>query len=184
MDARGVGAVALRVWGLLLLLTTISAIPVVIMGMRATPYPDDQAAFIRASQMGSLLSLLANVALGLCLLLWADWVAGLALPETAPIQVGVDQSQLLSVGLALVGAVTLVNGLGDAAGLGYVLQGKPKWGDISNTQYLWERESEAMVRAGFNILVGCILLLGRSGLARAWAEVRSIARTGRGLTRG
>jgi hypothetical protein len=184
MDARGIGAVALRVWGLVLLLGTISVIPAVIMSMTAAAYPEDQAALIRAGQMSSLLSLLANVALGLCLLLWADGLARLALPETATIQVGVSQAELLSVGLALVGAVTLVHGLGDAAGLGYVLRGKPKWGDISNTQYLWERESEAMVRAGVNILAGCVLLLGRNGLARTWAQLRSIAQTGRGLTRG
>jgi hypothetical protein len=184
MDARGLGAVALRVWGLVLLLTAVLAIPVVIMGMTAAAYPEEQAGFIRASQMGSLLNLLAATGLGACLLLWADRLARLALPETGPIQLGVDQVQLLSIGLALVGAVTLVGGLEDAAGLGYVLSGKPKWTDMGNTQYLWQRESEAMVRAGVKILAGCVLLLGRSGLARTWAQLRSVARTGRGLTRG
>jgi len=183
MDARGIGAVALRVWGLILLLSAISVIPVVVVEMTASAYPEEQASLIRASQMSSLLSLLANVAIGICLLLWAEGLARLALPQTAPLQVGVDQPQLMSVGLALVGAVTLVNGLGDAAGLGYVLSSKPAWGDISNTEYLWARESEAMVRATVNIVAGGVLLLGRNGLARAWAQFRSVARTGRGLTR-
>jgi hypothetical protein len=184
MDGRGIGAVALRVWGLVLLLGTITVIPGVILSMTAAAYPEDQAAVIRASQMSSLLHLLAGVALGLCLLLWADGLARLALPDTTLIHLGVSQAELLAVGLALVGAVTLVHGLSDAAGLGYVLRSKPKWGDLSNTQYLWEREAEAMVRAGVNVLAGCVLLLGRNGLARTWAQLRSIARTGRGLTRG
>jgi hypothetical protein len=84
----------------------------------------------------------------------------------------------------LVGAVTLVHGLGEAAALGYVLRGKPKWVDMGNTQYLWERQSEAMVRACVKIMAGVVLLLGRRGLARSWAQLRSAARTGRGLTSG
>ncbi len=184
MDARGIGAVALRVWGLVLLLGVITAVPAVIMGFATPTYPEEQAAFIRASQVSSLLSLLANAALGACLLLWAEPVARLALPESAPISIAVDEHQLLSVGLALVGAVTLVNGVAEAAALGYVLRGKPSGIDMGNTQYLWERESEAVVRACVEIVAGVVLLLGRAGLARGWAQIRSVARTGRGLTTG
>jgi hypothetical protein len=184
MDARGIAAVALRVWGLILLLSVISALPGVIMGLTASAYPDEQAAFIRASQVGTLLTLLANAALGAATLLWAETVAKLALPETAPIAVDVDAGQLLSVGLALVGAVTLMCGLEEVAGLGYVLRRKPSGVDLSNTQYLWERDAEAMVRACVKVAAGLILLLGRSGISRSWAQVRSIAQTGRGLTRG
>jgi len=184
MDARGIATVALRVWGLVLLLGVLSAVPGLIMGFTAAVYPEEQAGFVRASQIGSLLSLLASAALGAGVLLWAELVAKLAVPQTTAISVGVDAPQLLSVGLALVGAVTLVSGLGEAAALGYVLRTKPIGLDLSNTQYLWERDSEAMVRACVKIAAGIVLLLGRSGLARTWAQVRAIAGTGRGLTRG
>jgi hypothetical protein len=178
LDARGVAAVALRIWGLILLLGAAVALPGTIVAARATLAPQEQEAFIRASQIASMLTLGATATLGLCLLLWADSIARVAIPETAHVQVGVDASQLLSVGLALVGIVTFVHGLEDAVWLAYVLSAKPQWAEVGAFSYLWERQSESMVRATVNIVAGAILALGRHGIARAWAEVRSIAQTG------
>jgi hypothetical protein len=183
MDARGIGAVALRVIGLVLLVGVISSIPVVVMGFTVESYAPEHEGFMRASQMGSLLSLLVSTALGVSLLLWAEPLARFALPESATLSIGVDERQLLSVGLALIGALILVHGIEGVASLGYLLLGKPKGIDMGNTEYLWERESEAMVRACVKIVLGVVLLLGRTGLARTWAQIRSIARTGHGLTR-
>ena len=121
LDARGVASVALRIWGLLLLLGAAVALPGTIVAARAALAPQEQADFIRASQTASMLSLGATATLGLCLLLWADSIARLVIPETVHIQVGLDASQLLTVGLALVGVVTLIHGLEDAAWLAYVL---------------------------------------------------------------
>ena len=183
MDARAIAAVALRIWGLVLLLCLITEIPGLILGMTATPYPDEAAGFIRASQTGSILAALVTTIVVLCVLRWAEWIARRAVPETAAIRLGLDVSQVLSVGLALLGAVTLLSGLEDSAVVGYVLAAKPSWVDGGDMSYLWEHEPQSMVRPGFKILAGVTLLLGRRGFARAWAEVRSVARTGSGLTR-
>ena len=182
VDGRGIAAVALRIWGVVLLLSAVAAIPGSILAARAAAWPPEQAAFIRATQNASMFHLAASAILGLCLLLWADGVARLAIPETPHVQIGVDTSQLLTVGLVLVGVGFLVQGLGDSASLAYVLMRKPQGVEIAVPSYLWQQQSETMVRAGVDLVAGATLVLGRAGLTRAWAHVRSIVRTGHGLT--
>jgi len=177
MDGRTVAAVALRIWGLVLLLEAIAAVPASALMVRAIPVDAEPTRFGRVV----LFQLAASAILGPCLLLWAESIARLTIPETAPLQLGVDAAQLLSIGLLLVGVVTLLQGLKEAPGLAYVLATKPKWVEASATSYLWERESQAVVPAAVNVLAGIILIVGRSRFARAWAQLRSIAQTGHGL---
>jgi hypothetical protein len=171
MDARALGAVAFKVWGIILFLTSSVAVPTVIMGMTATPYPTEQAALVRASLMSSLLGLLASATLGLFLVLCGDWLARRALPPSEPIQTSIDSSQLLRISLAVVGVVTLIGGLADVASLGYVLSGKPEWGEVGTTEYLWNRDREAVVRAAVYVVAGVLLILGRHGLASTWEKL-------------
>ena len=182
MDGRGIAAVALRIWGVVLLLGAVASVPGSILAARAAAWPPEQAEFIRASQNASMFQLAASAILGLCLLLWADRVAGWAIPETPHAQIGVDASQLLTVGLALVGVGLLVQGLEASASLGYVLMRKPQGVDIGGPSYLWEQHSERMVRAGVDVVAGVTLVLGRAGFTRAWAQVHSFVKTGHGLT--
>jgi hypothetical protein len=178
MDGRGIAAVALRIWGLVLLLGAVAALPGSLLVARASPSPPEQTEFIRASQNAILFQLAAYAILGLCLLLWADVVARWSIPETPHVQVGIDMSQFLTVGLVLVGVGTLIQGLGDSVVSGYVLMRKPQGDEPGALSYLWERQPETLVRAVVDLVAGAILVLGRAGLARAWAQVRSIVKTG------
>jgi hypothetical protein len=182
VDGRGIAAVALRIWGLVLLLGAVATIPGSILAARATPWPPEQAELIRASQNASMFQLGASAILGLCLLLWADAVAHWAIPETSDVHIGVDTPQLLTVGLVLVGVGILIQGLEASATLAYVLMRKPEGIEIGAPSYLWERQSETMVKAVVDVVAGATLVLGRAGLARALAQVRSIVKTGHGLT--
>jgi hypothetical protein len=182
VDGRGLAAVALRIWGVVLLLGAVAALPGSLLVARAAASPHDQAGFVRAAQNASMFHLAASAILGLCLLLWADGVARWAFPETPQVQVGVDASQLLTVGLALVGVGLLVQGLEASATLGYVLMSKPQGVEIGAASYVWERQWETLVQASVDVVAGVTLVLGRAGLARAWALVRNIVRTGHGPT--
>jgi hypothetical protein len=177
MDGRGVAAVALRIWGLVLLLGAATAVPGSILTARASPGAGDQAELIRATQTAFAFHLVATAVLGLSLLVWADSVARWAVPETAMVHVGVDMSELLTVGLALVGIVTFIRGFGDAVVSGYVLMRKPQAEEPGALSYLWERQSETLVRAVVDIIAGALLALGRGGIVRAWAQVRRTAET-------
>jgi hypothetical protein len=181
MDGRTVAAVALRIWGVVLLLQALAAVPGVVLAIKATSGPEESAQFGHAVQNALLCQLGASAILALCLLLWAESIARRAVPETAPLQLGLEASQLLSIGLLLVGVVTLIQGLKDAASLAYALATKPKWVEASATSYLWERECGTVVSAAVNSLAGIVLILGRSGISRAWAQLCSLAQTGHGV---
>src|SRR5713101_5310117 len=154
MDGRGLAAVALRIGGLILLIGVVATAPRTLLAARAATWPGEQAEFIHASQIAYISHLGATVVLALCLLLWANWIAQRAIPETPHVQLGVDASQLLTVGLALVGLVTLIHGLEAAVSLGYMLTGKPKGDETGTLSYLWDRQAETMVKAVVDIVVG------------------------------
>ena len=176
MDGRGLAAVALRIWGVVLLLGAVAAIPGSILAARAAASQPARAEFVRAAHNASMFHPGASVILGLCLPLWADGVARWAIPETPPVQIAVGTSQLLTVGLVLVGVGLLVQGLEESASLGYALMRKPQGVEIGAASYLWDWQSETMVKAGVDVVAGATLVLGRTGLARAWAQVRSLER--------
>jgi len=184
MDGRTVAAVALRVWGVIVLLDAVAAVPQALLAVRAGSWHGEQMAqAFHTAQVQFLFQLAASAILGLCLLIWAEGIARRVIPETAPLQLGVDASQLLSIGVALVGLFTLIRGLETGVGLAYVLATKPKWVDGGATSYLWDSAPERVAQAVSNVMLGVILTLGRSGFGRAWAQLRSLARTGHGLTR-
>ncbi len=182
MDGRSVAAVALRIWGVILLLQALATAPGAVLTTRAAAaLPAGQESFIHASQVAFLFQLAAGVILGLCLLLWADSLARVTIPQTESLRVGADASQLLAMALVIVGLFTLIRGLEGLAGLGYMLSQKPRWDETDKLSYLWDRQSETMVRAVVDVLAGAVLVFGRRGLARSWAQVRSVVRTGHGL---
>jgi hypothetical protein len=182
MDGRIVTAVALRIWGLILLLGVATSTPAAVLVARAnSSYSEEMQLVVHNSQVAILFQLAASAILGLCLLIWAEGIARTVIPQTAPLHLGVDASQLLSIGLLLVGVVTLIQGLKEAASLLYVLATKPKGVELSAIAYLWERECGTVIPAAVNLLAGIILIFGRSGFARAWAQLRSLARTGHGV---
>jgi hypothetical protein len=184
MDGRDLTAVALRIWGLEVLLDVACVMPRTVLVARVTPSPPEQGELIRAAQQGDWFNLAVMVILGLCLLLWADVLARLAIPPTPEVRVGVDVGQLLTVGLVLVGVYTLIQGLENTAGAAYVVANKPKGPEVDAFSYVWERKSDEIVKAVVDVLVGLTLVLGRAGLVNTWAQVRSFARTGHGVERG
>ena len=184
MDGRTVTAVALRIWGLFLLLGAVAAAPAAVLSIRATSWGGEQMArALYAAQAPFLFQLAATAIVGLCLLLWAESVARRAIPETEPLQFGVNASQLLSIGLTLLGLFILIRGLEAGTSLVHALTQKPPLAEPGTMSYLWDKAPETMARAVVDIVVGAVLVFGRSGFGRAWAQLRSLARTGHGLTR-
>jgi len=174
--------VALRLWGLILLVDAVGLLPGVLLALRATPWPAEQAELIRAQQYGTIAHLIVLAILAIALLRWADPIAQRAIPATANLEARVTASQLLEVGFALVGVSFLIRGVEQAAVLAYSLPGDR--GSTGAFEYLWEARADGMVTAIVDLFAGLILSLGRAGLAGGWARVRSLVGGGRGLTRG
>jgi hypothetical protein len=182
LDGRGIAGVALRVWALMLLVDAVGALPGVLLALRATPWPAEQAELIRAEQYAAIVRLVVLGGLAVALLKWADPISRRAIPATAQLEARLTASQLLEVGLALVGVGFLIRGVEQAAVLAYSLPGDR--GDAGVIEYLWDARAEGMVAAIVDLLAGLVLSLGRAGLTRAWTWIRGVVGGGGGLTRG
>lgn len=179
MTGRQLAEVALRVWALWTLVATIAAAPASIlfawrMAVDTTADPSQQSS-MRTSVILMILGLLAMVLASFLVLIWAGTLARFAVPPTPPLAIRAGASELLTVGLALVGVGLLVTGLahGVVPAL-YDLVGKPAGDETSLVTYVWRRHQDVILASLVQVVAGVFLMCGRRGLADAWSRIRSL----------
>jgi hypothetical protein len=91
-------------------------------------------------------------------LVWADVVARWAIPKTSELQVAINTSQLLTIGIVLVGISIAIEGAEATAVLAYVLSEKPQGVELGDLAYLWERQPETVMKAPVDLLTGGLLV--------------------------
>jgi hypothetical protein len=64
MSAKALASVALKVWGITLVVSALASLPVVLFMATASPGIDAQAGLIRMSQVGSILNVLVEALVG------------------------------------------------------------------------------------------------------------------------
>jgi hypothetical protein len=172
VNARSLATVALKTWGIVLVVNALAVLPGTLVASTASPGIDAQAALIRAAQVGSILNVIVTALLGGALVALAGRISNAILPDTAPFALAVtaEESQILA--FALVGIVLLVDGLREVAAAVYVLATKPAFDESSNLSYVWARESQSIVRSAVQIVAGALLMFGRHALARGWSRLR------------
>ncbi len=173
MTARELAAVAVKIWGAILVVGALASSPSTILFVTLAPGGDAQAAMFRTSQIGSMLNLLLHAALGIVLIVLADRIVTWAIPEGPPLRIDVYASELSALGFALVGLFVLIQGVESIAAAAYTIVTKPSWPAGDNTfWYVWERDREAIVKAIVQIITGVLLLLGRGAIVSAWWRLR------------
>ena len=174
MNARAIGELVLRLWGAMLLIGALSALPMEIMMTVSAPVEADPPGIMTRQQfLATLLYVLLQAAIGASLLRWGHVAARVAVPGGLAVELPADEQRLHRLGFALVGAVVLIAGLQDAAAAGYSLAAKPTWDETDPFSYLMDRQRENVVRGVVQILAGLLLLAGRERIARAWSLLRS-----------
>ena len=175
MDARGLGSIAVRIWGILLLLGSISAVPGVLL-LSASGLDAEGIAAVRATRQASLVGLTVGAAIAACLILWSADIARALIPKSEALQVGVTPTQLQRLAFAVVGLVTVVSGLQNTAVAAHTLQAKPEWAETGRFEYLWGRQPEAAIQAVVQLVVGCLLIAGWERIVRAGRVVARVWR--------
>ncbi len=170
MSAKTLAELALKVWGVVLLLSSLFSLPAALWTVWIVPAGDPQAAFIRASQIGYILSVTVQALAGVVVLVWADKIVALFESDVTPLQIEVSSAQLQVLALAIVGVLVLVDGLKNAAAAAYVLLTKPEQDDT--VSYMWARQGEAMIKAVVQIAAGALMVLGREAVVRYWLRLR------------
>jgi len=172
MNARTLAELALKIWGVTLVVRALASLPVTLLMAVGGAGSDPQANFMRITQIASVLGVVIQGAVGTAVLVWADRITDLIESDTAPIQIDADIDELQVLGFALVGVFILVGGLQNVASAAYVLLSRPKVDETNAWAYLWTRQSEAIVRAVVQVIAGALLVFGRRTIAHGWSALR------------
>ena len=174
MTGQALAGVALRVWGLIMVVGALASSPSAIVFVTLAPPTGAEAAVVRASQIGMILALLLRIALGIALIRLANRIVGWVVPDGPPLRIDVYASELAALAFAIVGLYVLIQGAGNIVAAVYTALGKPTWpsGSERTFWYVWEREREAIVRAFVQVAAGLVLVLGRASLVNAWWWLR------------
>jgi hypothetical protein len=173
MNAKTLAELALKIWGITLLVSAVAALPAALLMAAADPGSDAQATWFRVTQQASLLNVVIQGLVGTAVLVWADRITALIESDTKELRVDTNTSDLQVLGFALVGTVVLVGGLQNVAGVGHVLLSRPAFDDTDTWAYLWPRQNEAMVKAVVQVGAGAYLTFGSKSIIRGWSRLRS-----------
>src|SRR5258705_12777679 len=103
MNARTLAELALKIWGVTLVVRALASLPVTLLMAVGGAGSDPQANFMRITQIASVLGVVIQGAVGTAVLVWADRITDLIESDTAPIQIDADIDELQVLGFALVG---------------------------------------------------------------------------------
>ena len=152
MNAQILAELALKVWGVLLILGTLVSLPAALWMVWTVPAGDAQAAFMRASQIGYVLNVTVQALAGIVVVMWADRIVALFESDVTPLDIDVSHAQLHVLAFAIVGVIVLIDGLQNAAAAGYVFLAKPD--EIDTSSYMWARQGESMIKSVVQIADG------------------------------
>jgi hypothetical protein len=111
MSAKTLAELALKIWGVTLILGALASLPATLWMFGGISSGDPQAAFVRSSQLGYVLSVIIQILSGFAVLVWADRITALFESDTTALQIDSSGAELQILGLALVGVFVLVDGL-------------------------------------------------------------------------
>lgn len=176
MNARAIGELVLRLWGAMLLVGGLSALPThIMMTVSAPVVADSPGTMTRWTYLPILFSVLLQAAIGASLLRWGSVAARAVVPADLTVELQADEARLRRLGFALVGVVILISGLEDLAAALYALATRPTFevrGPFDSISYLLGQQRENFVRGVVQMVAGTILLARPEGVARAWRLLR------------
>ena len=170
MNAKTLAELALKVWGAVLILGTLLSLPATVWMVWTVPTEDPQSALIRASSFGYVLNVIVQAVGGVVVLVWADKIVALFEADVTPLAIDASHAQLQVLAFAIVGIFVLIDGLQNAAATGFALVTMPD--ETDTWSYMWQRQSEGMIKGVVQIGAGAALVFGRQALARGWSRLR------------
>jgi hypothetical protein len=175
MTASTLAELALKIWGVILVLGGILELPAALWMSAMFPSSDPQAVLMRRSQVAVMLGIMAQGLGGLVILVWADRIVALFESDNTPLPMDVTGPELQRLAFAVVGVVVLIDGVQSAAAAGYVLLTKPP--EIDALSYMWQsRQHESMIKGIVQLVAGALLVLGRESIVEGWTRLREARR--------
>jgi hypothetical protein len=171
MNAKTLAELALKLWGVVAILSAVLAIPPALWMVWTVPAGDPQAAVLRASQISYVLNVPVHLVGGIVVLIWADRITAIFEADETPLQIGMNGPDVRVLAFAIVGLFVFVSGVQNAAGAGYVLWTKPE--PVDTVSYLWARQGEDLIEAAVQIAAGAFLIHPRETILQGWSRLRA-----------
>jgi hypothetical protein len=170
------GDLALKVWGLALLIGALTALPAGLAVFKTISGGDPQAAMFRTTEVVAIVNLVFHAVVGGAVIVWSERIVNFIIAEEAPLEIELSMADLLPLTFGIVGIFVLIDGLRNVAGSAYALFTKPKFVE-STLEFAWERQYESIARAVPQLAAGIFLIVGRDSIAQWWSRPRSGAMT-------
>ena len=166
MQGRALAEILLRLWGLWLLISAFAGLPHAIgWFLRAHdsgPYSSD---LLRASVISLGLTAAIPLLQGIFCLACARVLARWVVPESTPMAIGTNATELMVIGLTLLGVYILVSGLANLVGGFYIVT-------TVGSDSTWISRRETLVTSSVQFAAGILILLGRRGIASGISILR------------
>ena len=170
MTTRMLTQVALRIWSVMLLTRAVIAVPPFVSYLMPGTTSTVDAGMLLSLRLTTfatlgLLALMAFVIFRFAPAL-ATWIGG----DDHTTSIKIDAPAILSVGLAIIGLTTIVDGLLELGPALYAWLMAPD--RLADSSFMSDRRSGAIIRGMLGILIGAALYLGRDALLRGWHRMR------------
>jgi hypothetical protein len=172
MTPKSLAELALKVWGVIMLVGTLTALPADLAMLGTIDGADAQAALFRTSQIVAIAALAFRACVAVGLIVWSDRVVDWIVSDGPSLRIAIRAAEARTLAFAIVGLSVLLDGLENAAVVGYTLYSKPSI-ESQTMSYLWSRQRDSLVRAVVQLVAGFVLLGGRDYVVGAFARMRS-----------
>jgi hypothetical protein len=172
MTARSLAELALKVWGVVMVVGALTALPANLALISAASNTGPQEALFRTSEIVSSATLVFHAFVGMALVVWCDRIVSWIVPTgpSLPMAIRVDEARTLA--FAVIGLSTFINGVQNAAVVAYTLYSKPSI-ESQTWSFLWSRQRDSLVKAVVQVVAGFLLLGGREWVGTLWTRLRS-----------
>jgi hypothetical protein len=171
MTAKSLAELALKIWGVIMLVGALTALPVNLAMLGAFGTADAPDALFRTSQTVSTAATVFHAFVAFGLILWCDRIVDWIVPEGPTLRIAIRESELRAVAFAVIGLSVFLDGAQNAAVVAFTLYSKPSI-ESETWSYLWTRQRDSLIRAVVQLVAGFLLLGGRAYAADIWTRMR------------
>jgi hypothetical protein len=170
MQARLLGVVAVKIWGVLLVARAGLGIVMALVQILQATHGQAPLAVVLPVGLGNLFFFAVTVVVALLVFRYADPVMAKLLPE-ADIALSITVTELQNIAFGVLGLYLLAEGSLQLVSVVFQLVTGRIFAS-PETAYLWQNNIEKLVEAAAEVLLGIGIATGRNGLAVLWARLR------------
>lgn len=171
MTAKSLAELALKVWGVVMVVGALTALPGNLALIGTISDADPQAALFRTSQIVSIAVVVFHAFVAVGLIVWSDRIVSWIVPDGPSLRIAIRANEARAAAFAVVGLFVFLDGVQNATVVAYTIYSKPAI-ESQTFSYLWSRQRDSLVRGIVQLAAGFFLLGGRDYVVDVWTRMR------------